>query len=80
VSGPDDPLLFPKADGIFRRISIFAGFDFDEDKDISFPGDDIDFSRFRTVRRGGDPVAERAKVVDCLDFGPAAEGKQAVKE
>ena len=42
--GVDDALLLPETDGVFGRIAVVTRFDFDEDKGITVPCDDIDFA------------------------------------
>jgi hypothetical protein len=77
---PDDPLLFLGADGVFGRVGVPAGFDFDEDERVAVPGDDVDFAGFRAVGRGHDTVTMRPKMVESEDLRSAAEGEQTVEE
>ncbi len=73
--GVDDALLLPETDGIFGRIAVVTRFDFDEDKGIAIPCDDIDFAAL-----GHDSISKRADVVDAENLGPAAESKKPMKE
>jgi hypothetical protein len=80
VSGSDNALLLLEADGIFRRIAVFAGFDFDESKGFVIPGDDVDFSGFGPIGGRHYSIAELSQVVSSENFGAAAEGQETVKE
>ena len=80
VRGTNDALLFLKTYGVLRRIGILSSFDFHEDKNISIPRDDVDFSAFYAISGSNNAVPQCAQVVDGLKFRTPAEGQQAVKE
>lgn len=79
VGGTDNALAFSPTDGIFRRVDVLAGFDFNKGEDIAVPCDHVDFAVPSAIVHSCDPVSMRSEVIRRGDLGTAAERQETVK-
>ena len=80
LRGPDEALLLLETDRIFGRFVVAAGFDLDKHKNITVPGDHVDFAALDAITGSDDAIAEGAKMIDREDLRTAAECKDAVEK
>jgi hypothetical protein len=78
-SGSHNAPLLGGSRGVLGRIGILPCLDLDENKFVVLPGNDVDFTSFRSVAGGDDAKSGRAEIIDSPDLGPSSVAEQAME-
>ena len=80
VRRTDDSLSFSEADGVLGRIGVLAGFDFEENENITLPSDNVYFPAPGSIAGCDDAITTGAEMIDRQNLRAFAEGYQPMKQ